>query len=198
VAVVKTDTAEYRWGAAVEGRVAAWLVANRCAVVKVAHGAVVAPTMDAWAREVGCVYERGHKIILPDLQAFDFEGGNCWIEVKAKGQCATHMNWGNALVTGVEQRVLDHYRRIKRVTEHPVWLVFVHTFEAEVRYVECETPSNVGSGAGRGMAFWRWDRLKRLCSLTDLTAARPLGHTRLELPFFDAPIQRSLFPKDHQ
>lgn len=117
-------------------------------------------------------------LVLPDLLACK-DGDTRWVEVKYKDS-ADWTRLTNRLETGISLRLWTHYVRVRAVTGISVWIMFVHRLEGEVRGAEIETLSRMppriydGRKMGRGgMAFFPWDGLQLMTSLSDILPEDP-------------------------
>ncbi len=109
-------------------------------------------------------------LVMPDLQTFD-KGVQRWLEVKWKWW-ADYYRKHNVLVTGISQRLYEHYRAVQAATGAKVHLLFVHHKEAEMRGDAIDNLANYvdhtydGRLMGKdGMVFWPYERIPRWGSL---------------------------------
>ncbi len=117
----------------------------------------------------------GAALITPDLLGFAPGKKSTWWEIKLKRH-AVLFRQTNTVVTGCSARHWDHYREVERVTGNPVWLVFAHEEENEVRAALLpdlaataqERRYDGDKFGGGGMVFFPWERLTRLCALSAL------------------------------
>jgi len=111
-------------------------------------------------------------LIVPDLLTARM-GELKWVEVKYK----TKADWTrktSRLETGINLRLWKHYVEVQAVTGVPVWIMFVHEHEQEVRGESIDQLRQDfrvydGNKMGRGgMVFFAYDELKRLTNLPEL------------------------------
>jgi hypothetical protein len=142
------DLPEYQNGANAEASVCTYLLGRNYSIVRVRYGGAVVPTLAVWDREV----------TLPDLQALRPDSEPCWLEVKWKTGCAWFEHAGE-MRTGVDHRLHCDYLRVQEVTGRPVWIVFVHREEDEVRAARADSGWFRGIGSGAQMVYWPWESL---------------------------------------
>lgn len=122
----------------------------------------------------------GSEIIAPDILAFNVNGIT-WIEAKHKDAFTWHRKTG-CFVTGIDIHHYYQYRKIMKLVDWPVWLLFLHRggqakdsppspsglFGNDLSIlVGCENHRHENWGKS-GMVYWSKDRLKQL-------SAYPLG-----------------------
>ncbi len=111
-------------------------------------------------------------LVTPDLLTAK-DGRAAWLEVKHKQRADMHRNT-HTIETGIDLRLWRQYEHVKRVTGLPVWLVFVHEAENEVRTGEIAKLDPIkriydGPKMGRGgMVFFPYEQLVRLASLSSI------------------------------
>ncbi|MEP7115504.1 MAG: hypothetical protein ABI862_19730 [Ilumatobacteraceae bacterium] len=173
----------YRNGAVNEGRFAAWAISKGSSVIQVAQGQNWAPRLATWASDVGPCWDGGRKIVLPDLQVHHRTEGLCWVEVKGKSTAVEYRH-AHEMRTGIDRRLLVHYRRIEQLTGYPVRIVFCHERENDVRWVRVAEREIRGVGNGSEMSYWAWDSMPRLCSLDELSQCSPAVNLWNDEPLF--------------
>lgn len=122
----------------------------------------------------GPAMTRGSEILtLPDLLAAK-NGVTTWFEVKEKERAVLHRISGN-VVTGLPLRVWIDYCAIKKETGSRVFVIFVHQQENEVRTAEIDNLKHItnqeydgGKMSSGGMIFFKYHRLHRLMTVTEL------------------------------
>jgi hypothetical protein len=187
-----------RW-ARFEDLVRAYLLRTRpvLAVVKVAHGAVWAPMLDAWANAVGEVADaHGRRIVLPDLQVhlrID-RHPHRWYEVKYKITFA-RFHVAHLDTTGIDRPVFDHYQLVEARTAMPVDIVFCHEVQRQARVARIDHGWFPGRGNGANMVYWAWQKLPIVATFDELEAldaTTPPGTIGAPL-FAPRALQRNLF-----
>ena len=114
-----------------------------------------------------------NSLVTPDLFTAR-QGQTRWVEVKWKSE-ATWTHITQRFETGIDRRLWTHYERVEAETGIPVWLLFVHEKEGEVRGQSiAELNKNkrvsVRFNFGRGGIFFAWDSLVVLASYSDILA----------------------------
>jgi hypothetical protein len=142
------DLPEYRTGANAEAAVSTYLLGRNYAVVRVRYGGAVVPKLAVWDRQV----------TLPDLQALRPGSEAVWLEVKWKTGCV-RFELAGEMRTGIDSRLHRDYLRVQDVTGYPVWIIFVHREEDQVRAARADRGWQRGVGTGSEMVFWPWDSL---------------------------------------
>lgn len=110
-------------------------------------------------------------LITPDL--LSWRGAESrWVEVKWK-QRADQFRNGPWLVTGINRRHWNQYRKVQAETKTPVWLVFVHEDEGEIRGATIDDLSrrpmwSHESPKMGGMVFFRYLEIPRWAPLSVL------------------------------
>jgi hypothetical protein len=147
----------------IEQAVAAWLMRRRCQILPVYDysglGKGKAPKLAGASRS----------LVTPDLLVAR-EGMTTWVEVKWKTSATLHKTSGS-VDTGIERRLWDHYSEVERVTGIPVWIVFVHQTEREIRGEPISTLKSCarfGVGAGAGMVYFPVAKIRQLASFQDV------------------------------
>jgi hypothetical protein len=113
----------------------------------------------------------GQRLTAPDILACK-EGVYSWFEIKLK-ECAPLHRISKTYVTGLPLRNWQHYHIISEATASPVWLVFIHLNEQEVRAGEINAISahNIDHKAtmdNGGTVFYSYHTLHRLMPLAAL------------------------------
>lgn len=174
-----TRSDEYHTGTTVERKLEGWLQAHGYSVVRVRHGGDVAPVLRIWDRQV----------VLPDLQLIWEARLPVWLEVKAKTTCGFYEVMRER-TTGIDERLVEEYRLIKRVTGYPVFVAFCHKDEDEVRVAHVtESKSFLGSGNGASMRYWFYDRLECLTAYSAIMSTPARMVRAADEPLF-SPEQR--------
>lgn len=113
-------------------------------------------------------------LIVPDLFCAR-NGRSTWVEVKLKAG-ASFTRLTQRLETGLSRRLWDHYLAVEKTTGLPVWLLFVHEAEQEMRGESQQALLNstpryyTGTKMGRaGMVFVPWDKMRVLATWNDLS-----------------------------
>jgi hypothetical protein len=152
------DQREARLGRAVERAISHWLM-SRC-------GGFILPAYDYSSAHDRAPLLLGvpDSLISPDL-LYAQDGETSWLECKFK----THADFTRIteqFETGIPLRHWRHYLRVREVTGLPVWLLFAHWKEAEVRGQELGELDRVvreyrgqNMPGGEPMAFFPWDDL---------------------------------------
>jgi len=114
-------------------------------------------------------------LVVPDLLVVA-KGKTLWIEVKYKSHADfTHITQRRE--TGISQRLWGHYQRVQTVTGLPVWILFVHEKEDELRagalteLNQNKRAYNGGKMGGAGMYFFPYNELRCLGHYSDLPIA---------------------------
>lgn len=109
-------------------------------------------------------------LILPDLFVAR-AGVSHWCEAKRKTR-ADFTRVTQRLETGLPLRLYKHYGHVKERSGIDVWLFFGHEQEDAVRFTEIDAlKPRLYHGHGMsygGMAFFAWDELRELCSLSQV------------------------------
>jgi hypothetical protein len=154
-----------------EVMVAAWLKSRRFYLLPVYDysglGANKAPKLEAQTPY--------GSLVLPDLLVAR-DGGVKFVEVKYKDR-ADWTRITQRFETGINLRLWLHYRKVQVVSGIPVWLMFVHQQEDEIRggwiddLAALKPRKYEGQKMGRsGMVFFPWDGLKRQATLSEISA----------------------------
>lgn len=144
-----TDSPEYKQGTNVQRKTATWLTRRwKYVVARVNDDTAVAPMLEAWGRQVP----------LPDLQLMRPDGSLLWCDVKYK-TCAVEFHVARVRRTGIDASAHSNYERVEALTGRPVYLLFVHRDENEVRRARVGQDAVRGVGVGQGMVYWDYDRL---------------------------------------
>jgi hypothetical protein len=156
------------WGGEMEKRLTRWLLSQ---------GFMILPGYD-YSGEGGEKAPRLHgsaeSLVIPDLLVAK-DGGTRWVEVKRKTETTLNRNSGR-VETGLAWRLVKHYRRVKQAPGLPVWILFAHEKEGEVRGGEIDDLMTRacprlwgGSQMDRGgTMFFLWERLRVVVRLEDL------------------------------
>lgn len=116
----------------------------------------------------------GRQLVAPDILGFKGGGACAFFEVKLKELAALHRKT-NTRVTGLALRNWQDYMEISRLTGIPVWIVFIHQKEREVRVGNIRTISehhihHESTMDRGGTVFFEYSRLSRIMGLEDLEA----------------------------
>lgn len=123
-------------------------------------------------------------LVLPDLLSAK-AGSSRWVEVKFKNS-ASFTRCTKRLETGISRKLWNHYQKVEIETGIPVYLVFAHKIENEVRCAPISAlvgTERVYSGTimgYHGMVFFDYSKLTILCKLSDVcpslfpTVIRPM------------------------
>jgi hypothetical protein len=101
-------------------------------------------------------------LVVPDLLAAR-KGATAWFEVKRKTHADLTRMTGR-LETGIAWRLWDHYHDVRVRTGLPVWVVFVHDKEDELRACEigeAEFAECNHGRSGRTIRFYGGDKMDR-------------------------------------
>lgn len=113
-------------------------------------------------------------LVCPDL--FIVRGGSSrWCEVKYK----THADFTRKTQrkeTGIDYRLWNHYLSVERESGFPIWLIFAHKAEDEIRgeaLAELSKPErhriyDGGKMNRSGMVFFEYDALRLMGKLSDV------------------------------
>ena len=177
-------TPEYKSGIGIELRLKSWLEQQEwvSAIALVRHGNTFAPLLETWAG----------KVRLPDLQVHLTSGDYIWLEAKSKSQCAKFEAAG-IRTTGIDSDCFADYKAVEARTMHPVWVVFIHEREDQVRLARPDHRWFKGAGSGSGMMYVDWDSLPLLCSRSTLMGILPSTAGLGKPLFVPSPIQTELF-----
>jgi len=110
-------------------------------------------------------------LVVPDLLIAQAQKGTKWVEVKFKAR-ADFTRKTQRMETGIALRLWRHYHEVKAATGLPVWLMFCHAEEDEIRGAEIADLASAvrvydGRKMGRGgMAFFPVEALRRLARLS--------------------------------
>lgn len=111
-------------------------------------------------------------LVLPDLLGFRM-GRGMWFEVKFKDS-ANFTRITGRLETGISKRLWDQYWRVAAISGLPVWLIFAHKKENEIRagslgMLQHKCRFYEGGKMGRcGMVFFPYDSLILLSKYSDV------------------------------
>lgn len=155
----------YEQAMAFQSHVAAVLAATGYVVHETHMGGAYAPLLRV---------DNGH-ITAPDLLVAS-HGWRvpCHLDTKLKTEAPLY-RIANELRTGIDLDAYHAYRYVQERTGLPVFLVFGHRKENEVRLCALDDPSVAGVGAGGLMRYWAYESLARLCSLDDIRCKVPLA-----------------------
>ncbi len=132
------------------------------------------------------LFLRDKNLVIPDMLTFSHCGPAVWVEAKVK----TLFSWygrGGYFVTGINYHHYQDYQEVEKSTGTPVLLTFLHyqskTWPNDVRDwnapAECptglfglwlgKTPESHRNWSGNTlMIYWRYERLTKLASLSEL------------------------------
>jgi hypothetical protein len=113
-------------------------------------------------------------LVLPDLLVFR-SGRRWWLEVKLKTETTATKIRGGRPETGIDLRHWRHYAAVQLETGIPVWVLFVHEREAEVRGASIDELTeharlSPNFNGGKGGMFFAWDSLHWVCDLDSVLA----------------------------
>ncbi len=118
---------------------------------------------------------QSESLVLPDL--LGARDSSCrWYEVKYKHH-ADFTRKTQRLETGISLRLWKQYQQVEKVSGIPVWLLFAHRKEDEVRgemiarLLGRERVYCGGKMGSAGMVFFAWDDLKRVEKLSAIMPA---------------------------
>lgn len=151
-----------------EQRIARWLMLKGWLILPVydySGNDHKAPKLEALKKE--------DSLVLPDLLMFQQQRVQ-WMEVKYK-ESAVEYRKTHQMVTGLNLRLWNHYKKVQEETGHPVFIAFIHQREEEVvgnklsvlgagNYQVYEG-DKMGNG---GMIFFPYSELKRWCNISVL------------------------------
>ena len=115
---------------------------------------------------------QSESLVLPDLLGAK-DGQITWFEVKFKDR-ADFTRKTARLETGINKRLWEHYQRVEAVTGSPVWLIFAHRQEDELRgdaiaaLKETARVYHGGKMGHAGMVFFDYRALKLLAKLSSV------------------------------
>jgi hypothetical protein len=164
------------------------------AVVLAATGYVVHETHTGGAYAPALRLEHG-RVTAPDLLVASRNWQvPCHVDTKLKNEAPMY-RLADELRTGIDLDAFHAYRYVQERTGLPVFLIFGHRKENEVRICALDDPSVAGVGAGGRMRYWAYESLQRLCSLDDIRAKVPLvlpspPAVQAESRLFDMPPAR--------
>jgi hypothetical protein len=158
-------------GRQAEKAVAAWLMGR---------GMRILPVYDYSGLDEGkapklTAAEEADSLVLPDLLSAK-AGRSIWVEVKFKEHADFTYKTGR-LETGISKRLWEHYQRVQAETGFPVWLVFAHLREDELRGApisKLREKSRIyeGTKMGKnGMVFFDYRALRILAKLSEIAPA---------------------------
>lgn len=166
---------EYQTGITHELKLQRWLMQRGNLVARVRHGTDLAPLLRGWDRAYP----------LPDLQVFMARHRRMvWVDCKAKTTAPLYRNF-DFRTTGIDYSDYCEYQEVERETGFPVWVVFCHRDENEVRCADLQPQRGWfrGSGSGDRMMFVRYDGLPLLCTYHELMACPAMPAT-IDAPLF--------------
>lgn len=111
-------------------------------------------------------------LVLPDLLGAK-SGNSIWFEVKFKDRADWTRITGR-FETGISKRLWEHYQKVEAESGLPVWLIFAHKQEDEIRAQSLAALRGKeriyeGNRMGRaGMVFFDYRGLKRLGKLSQV------------------------------
>ena len=115
---------------------------------------------------------QSESLVLPDLLGAK-DGRSTWFEVKFKDRADfTHKT--ARLETGISKRLWDHYQKVEAESGSPVWLIFAHKQEDELRgdaIAALQETARVYDGdkmGPAGMVFFDYRALKFLAKLSSV------------------------------
>lgn len=115
---------------------------------------------------------QSESLVLPDLLAAK-AGKSTWFEVKFKER-ADFTKITNRLETGISRRLFEQYQRVEVESGCPVWLIFAHKREDELRGDALQRLAATarfydGGRMGRGgMVFFDYRALKFLARFSEV------------------------------
>jgi hypothetical protein len=114
-------------------------------------------------------------LVVPDILACK-DGSFIWFELKLKDRADLH-RITQTRVTGLPLRHWQHYQATKELTCLPVWIVFVHLEEGEVRAEEIGSMEThhiyrEDKMSNGGMVFFEYARLRCIATLDALNHYR--------------------------
>ena len=126
----------------------------------------------------------GSNIVAPDLLAFK-KNKIVWFEAKHK-EAFTWYRKKAVFNTGIDIRHYKEYLRINKLTDWPVWLLFLHRggqakdspkspsglYGGELGYLSrniCHESNRYGNS---GMVYWKLETLKKLANYKDIEKQR--------------------------
>lgn len=98
----------------------------------------------------------------------------CHADTKLKTR-AVEFRLAGELRTGIDADAYSAYQYVQERTGLPVFLIFGHRLENEVRICALDDPSSLGVAGGSRMRYWAYESLTRLCSLDDVRQKRSLA-----------------------
>ena len=119
-------------------------------------------------------------LVLPDLLGAK-EGKSSWFEVKFKDH-ADFTRKTQRLETGISKRLWEHYHKVQEQSGLPVWLIFAHRKENELRCASLASLIGTervygGSKMGHaGMVFFDYRALRYLARLSDIAPFAFVAH----------------------
>lgn len=111
-------------------------------------------------------------LVLPDLLGIK-NGKSTWFEVKFKDRADFTHNTAR-LETGISKRLWDHYQKVEKESGLPVWLIFAHKQEDELRgdaIAALKRTARIYDGGKMGhagMVFFDYRALKFLAKLSSV------------------------------
>lgn len=138
-------------------------LAARLPVMRAHEGAAFAPFMRAYQ----------HKLWLPDFFVLPSDNPYpLFVEAKFKTEAPTMSIWG-CRTTGVDRRDLLNYQQVERTTGYPVWILFGHEGENEVRVAPVNSESwRQGIGMWGSHMMWRdYDKLQVYSTYQEIAKA---------------------------
>lgn len=115
---------------------------------------------------------QSESLVLPDLLGAK-DGNSTWFEVKFKDR-ADFTRKTARLETGISRRLWEHYRKVEAESGSPVWLIFAHKQEDELRgdaIAALTETARVYDGdkmGPAGMVFFDYLALKLLAKLSSV------------------------------
>lgn len=157
-------------GREIEKAVAAWLMARGTKILPVYDYSGLA---DGKAPKFTAA-KISESLVVPDL--LGAKSGHCiWFEVKYKHH-ADFTRKTQQFETGISYRLWMHYQQVEQESGIPVWLLFAHYKENELRGERLSSlkgNARIYNGpkmGSSGMVFFNYRSLKRFAALTDIIA----------------------------
>lgn len=156
------------FGREIEKAVAVWLMKRGQLILPVydysglAEGKAPKFTADCQSRS----------LVLPDLLGAK-AGNSAWFEVKFKNR-ADFTRKTARFETGISKRLWEHYQRVESESGFPVWLIFAHKQENELRgdsIASLRGSERIYKGykmGHAGMVFFDYKKLKLLAKLSSV------------------------------